>query len=88
LWAHKTYNAHPAVEFVFALGGAFALQNSALHWSSDHRVHHGQVDDPIKDPYAATNGFGIAILAGCYVTIKLIATAITVTVAIYNAIKL
>jgi Fatty-acid desaturase len=57
LWAHKTYNAHPAVEFIFALGGAFALQNSALHWSSDHRIHHGQVDDPIKDPYAATNGF-------------------------------
>ena len=57
LWAHKTYDAHPAVQWVFALGGAFALQNSALHWSSDHRVHHGQVDDPIKDPYAATNGF-------------------------------
>jgi len=57
LWAHKTYNAHPVVEFIFALGGAFALQNSALHWSSDHRIHHGQVDDPVKDPYAATNGF-------------------------------
>ena len=57
LWAHKTYEAHPAVQWIFALGGAFALQNSALHWSSDHRVHHGQVDDPVKDPYAATNGF-------------------------------
>ena len=57
LWAHKTYDAHPVVEAFFALGGAFALQNSALHWSSDHRVHHGQVDDPVKDPYAATNGF-------------------------------
>ncbi|PAJ73059.1 acyl-CoA desaturase [Pseudoalteromonas sp. NBT06-2] len=57
LWAHKTYEAHPVVEFIFAIGGAFAMQNSALHWSSDHRIHHGQVDDPIKDPYAATNGF-------------------------------
>ncbi|MBD1582300.1 acyl-CoA desaturase [Pseudoalteromonas sp. S16_S37] len=57
LWAHKAYDAHPAVQWVFAIGGAFALQNSALHWSSDHRVHHGQVDDPVKDPYAATNGF-------------------------------
>jgi len=57
LWAHKTYEAHPAIEFIFAIGGAFAMQNSALHWSSDHRIHHGQVDDPIKDPYAATNGF-------------------------------
>ena len=57
LWAHKTYDAHPAIQFIFAIGGAFAIQNSALHWSSDHRIHHGQVDDPIKDPYAATNGF-------------------------------
>lgn len=57
LWAHKTYEAHPVIEFIFAIGGAFAMQNSALHWSSDHRIHHGQVDDPVKDPYAATNGF-------------------------------
>jgi stearoyl-CoA desaturase (delta-9 desaturase) len=57
LWAHKTYEAHPVIECVFAIGGAFAMQNSALHWSSDHRIHHGQVDDPAKDPYAATNGF-------------------------------
>ncbi|MEJ6476115.1 acyl-CoA desaturase [Pseudoalteromonas piscicida] len=57
LWAHKAYDAHPVIQVVFALGGAFALQNSALHWSSDHRIHHGQVDDPIKDPYAATRGF-------------------------------
>ncbi|CAM4290365.1 acyl-CoA desaturase [Pseudoalteromonas byunsanensis] len=57
LWAHKAYDAHPAIQWIFALGGAFALQNSALHWSSDHRIHHGQVDDPVRDPYAATNGF-------------------------------
>jgi stearoyl-CoA desaturase (Delta-9 desaturase) len=57
LWAHKAYNAHPIVQGFFALGGAFAVQNSALHWSCDHRIHHGHVDDPIKDPYAATKGF-------------------------------
>jgi stearoyl-CoA desaturase (delta-9 desaturase) len=57
LWAHKAYDAHPLVQVIFALGGAFALQNSALHWSSDHRVHHGHVDDIEKDPYAATKGF-------------------------------
>jgi stearoyl-CoA desaturase (delta-9 desaturase) len=57
LWAHKAYDAHPVVQVIFALGGAFALQNSALHWSSDHRVHHGHVDDIEKDPYAATKGF-------------------------------
>ncbi|MBD1391096.1 fatty acid desaturase [Neiella sp. HB171785] len=57
LWAHKTFNAHPFVRFVLAIGGAFALQNSALHWSSDHRAHHRHVDDGDKDPYAATKGF-------------------------------
>lgn len=57
LWSHKTYNAHPLLRFIFALGGAFALQNSALHWSSDHRVHHRHVDNNDKDPYSAKRGF-------------------------------
>lgn len=57
LWAHKTYDAHPVLQVIYALGGAFALQNSALHWSSDHRRHHGHVDHYDKDPYAATRGF-------------------------------
>ncbi|MFT5164398.1 MAG: stearoyl-CoA desaturase (delta-9 desaturase) [Alteromonadaceae bacterium] len=57
LWAHKTYQAHPVLAFAFAIGGAFALQNSALHWSSDHRVHHKHVDDNDKDPYSAKMGF-------------------------------
>ncbi|UAB72735.1 fatty acid desaturase [Vibrio sp. SCSIO 43132] len=57
LWSHKAYDAHPVVRFVFALGGAFALQNSALHWSSDHRVHHRHVDINDKDPYSAKRGF-------------------------------
>lgn len=57
LWAHKTYQAHPIIEFIFAIGGAFALQNSILHWSSDHRVHHKHVDDNDKDPYSAKMGF-------------------------------
>lgn len=57
LWAHKTYQAHPILEFIFAIGGAFALQNSAQHWASDHRVHHKHVDDNDKDPYSAKKGF-------------------------------
>jgi len=44
LWSHKTYEAHPLLRIVFAIGGAFSLQNSALHWSSDHRMHHKFVD--------------------------------------------
>jgi len=57
LWSHKTYQAHWSLRFIFALGGAFALQNSILHWSSDHRIHHKHVDNNEKDPYSAKMGF-------------------------------
>ncbi len=57
LWAHKTYDAHWSLRILFALGGALAVQNSALHWSSDHREHHKHVDDNDKDPYSAKRGF-------------------------------
>lgn len=57
LWSHKSYKAHPIIRFLYALGGALALQNSALHWCSDHRVHHKHVDNNEKDPYSAQKGF-------------------------------
>ncbi|MFD2167290.1 fatty acid desaturase [Thalassotalea euphylliae] len=57
LWSHKTYEAHWSLRFIFALGGAFALQNSILHWSSDHRIHHKHVDNNDVDPYSAKRGF-------------------------------
>ncbi|WP_028022441.1 acyl-CoA desaturase [Enterovibrio calviensis] len=57
LWSHKTYEAHPLLKGIFAIGGALALQNSILHWSSDHRVHHRHVDDNDTDPYSAKRGF-------------------------------
>lgn len=57
LWSHKTYSAHPVVRFILAVGGAMTLQNSILHWSSDHRVHHKHVDVNDKDPYSAKKGF-------------------------------
>jgi len=57
LWSHKTYQAHGSLRFIFAIGGAFALQNSILHWSSDHRIHHKHVDNNDIDPYSAKRGF-------------------------------
>ena len=57
LWSHKTYRAHSSLRYLFAVGGAFALQNSILHWSSDHRIHHKHVDNNDKDPYSAKMGF-------------------------------
>ena len=60
LWSHKTYGANVVVRVILAIGGAMALQNSILHWSSDHRVHHRHVDDNDKDPYSAKKGLWFA----------------------------
>lgn len=57
LWSHKTYKAHPAIRFIFALGGACALQNDILTWASGHRRHHQFVDENDRDPYSASRGF-------------------------------
>lgn len=57
LWSHKTYKAHPFLRFMFALGGACALQNDVFHWASDHRRHHQHVDNNDRDPYSAGRGF-------------------------------
>ena len=57
LWSHKTYQSHWSMRLIYALGGAFAMQNSILHWSSDHRVHHKHVDNNDRDPYSAKRGF-------------------------------
>jgi stearoyl-CoA desaturase (delta-9 desaturase) len=57
LFAHATYDAHPALRFAYLLLGAMALQNSALVWSAGHRVHHRHIDDTERDPYCAKLGF-------------------------------
>ncbi|KZX78590.1 acyl-CoA desaturase [Oleiphilus sp. HI0009] len=57
LWSHPTYKTKPWIRVVYAIGGAFSIQNSALHWASDHRIHHRYVDQNDKDPYSAKKGF-------------------------------
>jgi len=56
LWAHKSYEASPALKWFFAFWGAGALQNSILIRASDHRRHHRHVDDNEQDPYSAGRG--------------------------------
>tara|TARA_Y100001001_G_scaffold149000_1_gene158436 strand:+ start:2044 stop:3195 length:1152 start_codon:yes stop_codon:yes gene_type:complete len=56
LWSHNAYKAHWALRLFYALFGAMALQNTVLHWSSGHRVHHRHVDDVDLDPYSAKRG--------------------------------
>jgi stearoyl-CoA desaturase (Delta-9 desaturase) len=57
LWAHRTYQAHWAVRFIYMFFGTMALQNSVLIWASQHRTHHRFVDDVDRDPYSAKRGF-------------------------------
>ncbi|HEX4023197.1 MAG TPA: fatty acid desaturase [Steroidobacteraceae bacterium] len=57
LFAHASYEAHPALKLAYLLFGAMALQNSALNWAASHRTHHSYIDDPKRDPYCARLGF-------------------------------
>ena len=57
LWSHRAYEAHWLVRLFFAVGGTYAVQNTILHWSSDHRIHHTHVDNNERDPYSAKRGF-------------------------------
>ncbi|HVT35273.1 MAG TPA: fatty acid desaturase [Nevskiaceae bacterium] len=60
LWAHRTYEAHWSLQILYMLVGAMALQNSALTWCSQHRIHHKHVDDVDHDPYSIKRGFWYA----------------------------
>jgi stearoyl-CoA desaturase (delta-9 desaturase) len=56
LFSHRAYKASWPVRFLFLCFGAAAFENSALKWSSDHRVHHQHVDTD-QDPYSIGRGF-------------------------------
>ena len=56
LFSHRAYQASWPLRFVLLCFGAAAFQNSALRWSSDHRLHHRFVDTE-RDPYTIKKGF-------------------------------
>lgn len=56
LFAHRTYQAAAWTRIVVLLFGAASVQNSALHWVNNHRVHHSKVDRD-EDPYNIHRGF-------------------------------
>lgn len=58
-FAHRSYQAHPVVEFLYAIVGAGAFQGSVLQWATDHRRHHLRVDTD-EDPYSIKKGFWFA----------------------------
>lgn len=56
LFSHAAFKAKAPVKLVTLLFGASAFEDSALDWSSDHRLHHKYVDEE-EDPYDISKGF-------------------------------
>ena len=56
LFAHRSFQTHPIIDWIFMLFGSMALQNSILRWCSDHRRHHKKLDTNL-DPYSIKKGF-------------------------------
>lgn len=56
LFSHRSYKAGSFLKLMALIFGGCALQNSALKWCNDHRVHHGKVDTDL-DPYNINEGF-------------------------------
>jgi stearoyl-CoA desaturase (delta-9 desaturase) len=56
LWSHRSYTAHPVLEWFMAITGAGAFQGSIKWWGRNHRIHHRYVDTD-KDPYNRNRGF-------------------------------
>ncbi|PCI40664.1 MAG: hypothetical protein COB53_00630 [Elusimicrobia bacterium] len=55
-YSHRAYDCHWAVQLFYLLFGAAAIENSALKWCRDHRLHHQKVDTD-EDPYNIKKGF-------------------------------
>ena len=56
LFSHRAFKTYNIVEWLFMISGSMALQNTILHWCSDHRRHHKKLDTK-EDPYSIKKGF-------------------------------
>lgn len=56
LFSHASYRAHWLLRAFYLAFGAASIQNSALAWSRDHRIHHAHTDQD-DDPYDIRRGF-------------------------------
>ncbi len=65
-FAHRTYDAHPIVEWLYVIFGAGSFQGSVVEWSADHRIHHREVDTE-KDPYNIKRGFWYAHIGWLFI---------------------
>ena len=56
LFAHRSFQTYPIIEWLLMISGSMALQNTIINWCSDHRMHHKKLDTK-HDPYSITKGF-------------------------------
>lgn len=56
LFSHPTYKATNFLKAFYLFFGAASVQNSALKWSADHRIHHAFTDQE-EDTYNIKGGF-------------------------------
>jgi len=53
LYTHASYDAPLAVRMIFLLLGSASLEGDAIHWCSNHRMHHRYENtDKTLDPYS------------------------------------
>ena len=85
LWSHRTYQAHPALQWFLAIVGGMALQNSTIVWCARHRIHHKDVDDNAKTRTLSAAVSGLLISGGCSGIMKAV-KLITAWFGIYKGI--
>ncbi|EDV29761.1 Acyl-CoA desaturase [Trichoplax sp. H2] len=56
LWTHRTYRATIPLRIFLMICNSVGLQDSILHWSRDHRVHH-KYSETDADPHNSKRGF-------------------------------
>lgn len=56
-FSHRAFATSRAMQFVFAVLGASAVQRGPLWWASHHRHHHAHADQPQDSHSARRHGF-------------------------------
>jgi len=56
-FSHRAFRTSRAMQFVFAVLGASAVQRGPLWWASHHRHHHAHADRPTDAHSALQHGF-------------------------------
>ncbi len=62
LFTHRSFKTYPAVSYIFAVLGSFAIEGNVIVWVADHRKHH-QFSDREGDPHSPHTAEGEGPLA-------------------------